>query len=64
MTRGSIAHAYLKHFHRAPAVGAVASSLRSVGGMLKLIGSAVIARLLGFGLIGFIVIYLLFTLLS
>jgi hypothetical protein len=32
--------------------------------MLKLIGSAVIARLLGFGLIGFIVIYLLFTLLT
>jgi len=33
-------------------------------GMLKLIGSALIARLLGFGLIGFIVIYLLFTLLT
>ena len=32
--------------------------------MLKLIGSYVIARFLGFGLIGAIVIYLLWSLLS
>jgi len=32
--------------------------------MLKLIGSAVIARLLGFGIVGFIIIYLLLTMLS
>jgi hypothetical protein len=32
--------------------------------MLKLIGSAVIARLLGFGIVGFIIIYLLLTLLT
>jgi hypothetical protein len=32
--------------------------------MLKLIGSAVLARVLGFGIVGFIVIYLLLTMLS
>jgi hypothetical protein len=32
--------------------------------MLKLIGSAVLARLLGFGIVGFIIIYLLLTLLT
>jgi hypothetical protein len=32
--------------------------------MLKLIGSAVLAKLLGFGIIGFIVIYALLTLLT
>ena len=32
--------------------------------MLKLLGSIAIARLLGFGIVGFIVIYLLLTLLS
>lgn len=29
--------------------------------MLKLIGSAVLARVLGFGIVGFIVIYLLLS---
>jgi hypothetical protein len=33
-------------------------------GMLKLIGSYVVARLLGFGLLGAIVIYALFSLLT
>ena len=32
--------------------------------MLKLIGSAVLAKVLGFGLVGFIVIYALLTLLT
>jgi hypothetical protein len=32
--------------------------------MLKLFGSAVLARLLGFGIVGFIIIYLLLTLLT
>ena len=32
--------------------------------MLKLLGSIAIARLLGFGILGFIVIYLLLTMLS
>ena len=32
--------------------------------MLKLIGSAVLAKVLGFGIIGFIVIYALLTLLT
>jgi len=32
--------------------------------MLKLIGSAVIARMLGFGLVGFLIIYLLLTMLT
>jgi hypothetical protein len=32
--------------------------------MLKLIGSAVLARVLGVGVIGFIVIYLLLTMLT
>lgn len=32
--------------------------------MLKLLGSAVIARLLGFGIVGFIVIYLILSILS
>ena len=32
--------------------------------MLKLLGSIALARLLGFGIVGFIVIYLLLTLLS
>ena len=33
-------------------------------GMLKLLGSIALARLLGFGIIGFLVIYLLLSLLS
>ena len=33
-------------------------------GMLKLLGSIVIARVLGFGLVGFIIIYLLISLLT
>ena len=32
--------------------------------MLKLLGSMALARLLGFGIVGFLVIYLLLTLLS
>ena len=32
--------------------------------MLKLIGSAVLAKVLGFGLVGFIVIYALLTMLT
>ncbi len=32
--------------------------------MLKLIGSAILARLLGFGIIGFLIIYLLLTMLT
>ena len=32
--------------------------------MLKVIGSAVLARVLGFGIVGFIVIYLLLSLLT
>jgi hypothetical protein len=32
--------------------------------MLKLLGSIAIARLLGFGLVGFIVIYLILSMLS
>ena len=42
----------------------VASLLPLDARMLKLLGSIAIARLLGFGIIGFIVIYLLLTLLS
>jgi hypothetical protein len=34
------------------------------GRMLKLIGSAVLARVLGFGVVGFIVIYLILTVLT
>ena len=33
-------------------------------GMLKLIGSAILARVLGFGIVGFIIIYLIITLLT
>jgi hypothetical protein len=33
-------------------------------GMLKLLGSIALARLLGFGILGFVVIYLLLTLLT
>ena len=33
-------------------------------GMLKLLGSIALARLLGFGIVGFLVIYLLLSLLS
>ena len=33
-------------------------------GMLKLLGSIALARLLGFGILGFLVIYLLLSLLS
>ena len=42
----------------------VASSLPLHAVMLKLLGSYALARLLGFGLLGAVVIYLLLTLLS
>ena len=42
----------------------VASLLPPNARMLKLLGSIALARLLGFGILGFIVIYLLLTLLS
>ena len=42
----------------------VASLLPLHAGMLKLLGSIALARLLGFGIIGFIVIYALISLLS
>jgi hypothetical protein len=42
----------------------MASQLPLPVGMLKLIGSYAIARLLGFGLLGAVVIYLLLTLIS
>lgn len=42
----------------------LASSLPWDAGMLKLLGSYALARLLGFGIVGAIVIYLLLTLLS
>jgi hypothetical protein len=42
----------------------LAPELRRLGVMLKLIGSYVIARLLGFGLLGALVIYLLLTMLT
>jgi hypothetical protein len=32
--------------------------------MLKLIGSAVLARVLGFGVVGFIIIYVVLTILT
>jgi hypothetical protein len=43
---------------------AMASQLPLSSGMLKLLGSIALARLLGFGIVGFLVIYLLLTLLS
>ena len=42
----------------------MAQRLRQERGMLKLIGSYVIAKLLGFGLLGALVIYLLISLLT
>ena len=42
----------------------VASQLPSDAGMLKLLGSIALARLLGFGILGFLVIYVLLTLLT
>ena len=42
----------------------VASPLPVDAGMLKLLGSIAIARLLGFGILGFLVIYALLSLLS
>jgi hypothetical protein len=42
----------------------VGIAVASVHGMLKLLGSIALARLLGFGIVGFLVIYLLLTLLS
>jgi len=42
----------------------VASQLPSDAGMLKLLGSIALARLLGFGILGFVVIYALLTLLT
>jgi hypothetical protein len=42
----------------------VASLLPLHTAMLKLLGSIAIARLLGFGILGFIVIYMLISLLS
>ena len=42
----------------------LASGLPSLAGMLKLLASYALARLLGFGIVGAIVIYLLLTLLS
>ena len=40
------------------------SGLQKAGSMLKLIGSYALARLMGFGILGAIVIYLLLTLLT
>jgi hypothetical protein len=42
----------------------LASALRLQAAMLKLLGSIALARLLGFGIIGFLVIYLLLSLLG
>ena len=42
----------------------LASRLPLNPGMLKLLGSIALARLLGFGILGFLVIYLLLSLLS
>ena len=42
----------------------MASPLRLWTAMLKLLGSIALARLLGFGILGFLVIYLLLSLLS
>jgi hypothetical protein len=42
----------------------MASQLPLDSGMLKLLGSIALARLLGFGIVGFLVIYLLLTLLT
>ena len=42
----------------------MAQALRWRRGMLKLLGSYVIAKLLGFGLLGALVIYLLISLLT
>jgi hypothetical protein len=42
----------------------LASPLPLAAAMLKLLGSIALARLLGFGIIGFIVIYVLLSLLS
>jgi hypothetical protein len=42
----------------------LASALPLDAAMLKLLGSIALARLLGFGIIGFIVIYVLLSLLS
>jgi hypothetical protein len=42
----------------------LASQLRLLAVMLKLLGSIAIARLLGFGIVGFLVIYALLTLLK
>jgi hypothetical protein len=44
-------------------LGAMASQLRLQCGMLKLLGSIALARLLGFGILGFLVIYALLSLL-
>ena len=40
------------------------SRLQSSVGMLKLVGSYILAKLLGFGIIGALVIYLLISLLT
>jgi hypothetical protein len=42
----------------------LASALPSQAAMLKLLGSIALARLLGFGILGFLVIYLLLSLLT
>ena len=42
----------------------LASALPSHAAMLKLLGSIALARLLGFGILGFLAIYLLLSLLS
>ena len=47
-----------------PPVAILALELRRLQVMLKLLGSIVIARVLGFGLLGALVIYLLLTMLS
>jgi hypothetical protein len=47
-----------------PAVIFSGTAIATGAGMLKLLGSYVIARMLGFGLVGALVIYLLWSLLS
>jgi len=49
---------------RPPSEGELALRLPSLSIMLKLLGSIALARLLGFGILGFLVIYALLSLLS
>jgi hypothetical protein len=49
---------------RAHLTGVRGTGVANERGMLKLIGSYVLARLLGFGLLGALVIYLLISLLT